>query len=490
MSKRKKTPNLLLIWTDEQRADTLAAAGNNQIIAPNLNRLADQSTVFRRAYCTQPVCTPSRATILSGQMPHQHGCTRNNMPLPKDVPTLAEMLPNHHCAYFGKWHLGDEVVAQRGFTDWVSVEDGPYRKYYSKPEYLERFSDYHHFLKQNGFAPDARTTEGPKVFSRNFAAGLPERFTKAGFLGDRAAAFLSEYDGDQPFFLSVNFLEPHMPFFGPLNDLYQPDDLEVGAAFAQPLPDDAPLRNRLMSAKYQQHGFGGMELKDEAGWRRLRANYFGLVSLVDDAVGQILTALEHSGHHDDTLVVFTSDHGDMMGDHRMLAKCVMYEQAIRIPWLVRAPWLGQEQRLIDDPISQIDLVPTVLDLLGQPQPAQLQGTSRAGVVAGESSLADNDVVVEWNPMEFIGGAQVEGFTLEQTQAVDEQTWRTLVSPDGWKLNLCPTDRCELFNLNQDPDELHNLIDDPAQQQRVREMTARVRAWQQRMHDSAPLPAGA
>jgi len=121
---KRRKPNLLVLWTDEQRADTLAVYGNRRIHTPHLNRLATQSFVFRDAYVSQPVCTPSRATVMTGLYPHQCGCTANNIPLRADTPCLPELLadPDYATGYMGKWHLGDEIFAQHGFREWVSIE--------------------------------------------------------------------------------------------------------------------------------------------------------------------------------------------------------------------------------------------------------------------------------------------------------------------------------------------------------------------------------
>ncbi len=128
-----KTPNLLFIYTDEQAINTLAAYGNSQIDMPNLNRLAEQSTVFEQAYVTQPVCTPSRSTLLTGQYPHTNSCIENNIPLKNGTPCLPEMLVNgkYATAHIGKWHLGDELYAQHGFDKWISIEDN-YNKYFTE----------------------------------------------------------------------------------------------------------------------------------------------------------------------------------------------------------------------------------------------------------------------------------------------------------------------------------------------------------------------
>jgi len=477
-------PNLLFLFTDEQRFDTMACYGNRHIRTPHLNALAEQSVVFENAYCTQPVCTPSRSSIMTGLYPHSTGCLANNVPLKPETPTIAEMLPDdYRCAYYGKWHLGDEIIPQHGFPDWVSIED-LYREFYSRPEYLDRFSSYHHFLVENGFTPD-RESCGGRVFARRTVANLDERFTKAGFLGREAARFIPE-NRDRPFALYVNFLEPHMPFTGPFNDLYPPESLPVESHFLQPPADSASLLHRRMAAHYMGSTWGGHDLTTEAGWRRIRANYWGLVTLVDRAVGRILAALDESGLAENTIVVFTSDHGDMMGDHGILAKCVMYEEAMKVPLLMRVPWLGREQRLVTGRVSQIDLVPTLLDLMGVGLPDGLQGESRSAVLRGETTLAGSDVFVEWNGRDGREAAMPLDAPDEEGNRAAGATWRTVVSADGWKLNLSAGDRCELYDLNADPCERTNRFDDPAQRGRVRDLIERIGRWQTRTGDTVPL----
>jgi arylsulfatase A-like enzyme len=467
----------------------MACYGNDLVEAPNLNRLASRSFVFERAYCCQPVCTPSRGCILTGQWPHQHGARGNNQPLRRDVATFAEMIdPSYRRAYHGKWHLGDEITAQHGFEEWVSIEDGMYRRYYSDPSSLERRSDYHHFLYGHGYCPDQRTADGAAVFSRALSAAMPYRFTKAGFLARSASRVLLEHDRSRPFALSVNFLEPHMPFFGPLNDRYDPGAIPVGPAFGRKPDERASLRHRAMASWYEQTGFENRPLRSEDDWRRFRANYLALVTQVDTAVGQILDALEQAGLADNTIVVFTSDHGEMMGDHALLAKGVMYEEAVHIPLLMRVPWLCREQRRIGGSISQIDLAPTLLDLMNQPIPNTLMGRSRRDVLEGRATLEENDVFFLWSGDEYNPNtATLAGVSQEQLDAVARQEWRSIISAEGWKLNLCATDpNCELYHLRDDPCELHNRFDDPSCRSLVRELTQRIGAWQQRTGDEEPL----
>ena len=483
-----KRPILLFIFTDQQRADTLGCYGNRLVQTPNLDRLAADSAVFENAYVTQPVCTPSRSSIMTGLYPHTNGCTENNIPLRPETPTIAEMLTDSYdCAYYGKWHLGDEVVAQHGFTDWVSIED-LYRRYYTREEYHSLFSSYHHFLVENGFQPDVERV-GALVFHRDTAARLAEPFTKARFVAREAVRFLHQHR-QRPFVLYVNFLEPHPPYYSPFDDLYPPDRLTPGPTFRTHPPENAARINRILADFFMGGAtLAGENVGSEAGSRKTWAKYLGLVTLVDRAVGDILQALAETGLADDTIVVYTSDHGDMMGDHGIFAKCCLYEEAVRVPLLVRVPWLTTMGRRIAGRISQIDLVPTLLDLLGQPIPTGLHGTSRSAVLRGVATLpsqGQGDAFIEW-----VGphGKATRRFEAETREASDllYAPWRTVVSAEGWKLNLSPVDRCELYDLNTDPHEQENLFDDPHERARRRDLADRIRHWQERTGDPVTLP---
>ena len=283
---RKQTkPNLLFIWTDEQRADTMDAYGNAKIHTPNLNRLAKESVVFEKAYVTQPVCTPNRSAVITGLWPHTSGCIKNNVPLPSNIPCLPELLgdSDYRTAYMGKWHLGDEIFAQQGFEEWASMEDG-YGNYYSRGRDRSARSDYHHFLVEHGYKPD----RGSK-FSRAFAARRPIEHCKPKFLEMRACDFLRRYH-KEPFVLYINFLEPHMPFFGPLDDEHDPKEVDLPANFRDPLEQNEPLRYRV-KREHCQEKYG----HEESDIRSLIARYWGLVSQVDLSVGAILRTLDDLG---------------------------------------------------------------------------------------------------------------------------------------------------------------------------------------------------
>lgn len=488
-----KKPNLLFIYTDEQRFDTLGIYGNNAVNMPNLNRLAGESVVFDRAYVTQPVCTPSRSSLLTGLYPHTNGCVENNIPLDSRIPCLPEMLPekDYETAHFGKWHLGDEIFPQHGFKHWRSIEDS-YRKHYSPGRNRGEKSTYHHFLVEHGFTP-----QNGDIFTRRESARLPEEYGKPAYLAGEASKFISR-NKDNPFILYVNFLEPHMPYFSPRDNQYKPEDIELPANFSDPPGSRHHLKSRILQKAYEEQGFSGWKLGEESEWRRLIANYWGLCSLVDTHTGKILDTLKECGIEDETIIVFTSDHGDMMGSHRLLAKMVMFEEAIRVPMMIRLPG-GRNRGVIRGPVSQIDLVPTLLDFMGGNIPGELEGSSRRNVIEeeGERFLKD-PVFLEWNgdetgvfsrratggrplPAEIPGWLKGLGPPGKLETAVSDPL-RTVITDDGWKLNYSSIGEHELFNLKTDPCENQNLAGFNEYSSVENKLREKILEWQEKTSD--------
>ncbi|SRR5579883_3045202 len=483
MAKRPK--NLLFLWTDEQRTDTLGASGNPRIRTPNIDRIAEHGVFFENAYCTQPVCSPSRATIMTGVYPHTHQLFSNNQLLTTEIPTLAELLrpAGYTCGYVGKWHLGNELTPQRGFEQfWRSTEDN-YTHYHSSTGY----STYHHFLTERGFVPHDRTPDGRTIFSRPTAARLPEEVGKPAYQAREATRFLEEFR-DQPFFLSVNFLEPHMPFFGPWDGVYGADDVSLAESWHLPMDETVPLRFRALRERFATTN-PHVYTNDEAGWKDLKARYWGLCSLVDKYVGQILERLDKLGLIEDTLIVYTSDHGDQMGDHRLVAKCVPFEGAVRVPLIIASPDLAP--RRLATPTSQIDLVPTILDLLGQPRPAHLQGKSLVPLLQnGDQAPADAEIVVEWHGWDGLPKDLSESSAYSHLIATRPELGPTemrSIRRGRWKLNVHLSGEHELYDLQDDPGEMRNAFWDPANTEMVRSLYERLRRWQTRHADPLALP---
>jgi len=485
-------PNLVFILPDRLRRDSMACYGNDWIQSPHLNTLSERGLVFENCYVTQPVCAPARSSLLSGLYPITAGMPVNRLIMPDDIAVVAEMVsPEYRTGYVGKWHLGDELGVRRGFDHWVSTHDSWWQEY-TDPTDRQRFSDYHRFLLDRGITPDQRHPGGA-TFSGALRASLPAELQMATFVGDRAADFI-ESSADRPFVLYVSTIEPHPPFVGPHDDLYDPDALPVEETFCQ-YPETGTLFSRLRAELFARSVRDGIDLRQgESAWRRLRANYWGNAKLVDDMVGAIVAGIDRAGVGDRTIVVFTSDHGDMVGTHGMLEMRTPYEEATRVPLLIHDPRQPPRQRVIEGNLSQIDLLPTLLELLGQPIPSALQGVSRAGVVRGEDTLAGNDVFVQHNGF---GDRNLAAECTEHDWSSEKladlnflssQPWRSVISADRWKLNLCAVDQGELYDLNTDPLERNNLFDDPEHRDRIRALAARLRLWQHRVGDTAPLPA--
>ena len=469
-----KQPNIVMIITDQQRADTMACYGNSIIKTPNLNKLADESFVFENAYVSQPICTPSRSTILTGIYPHATGCVRNNLPLDADSLTIAELAPPEYLtAYYGKWHLGDEVKPQRGFDEWLSCED-QYRKYYTDDSLLDDLSDYHHYLVGKGFTPDM-VDMGRRTFSREFAAALPIEHSRAMYLADRTSEFIKT-NKDRPFMICVGILEPHPPYENALSDIHDPEDVTFGEAFMRSPGENASKLNQSRETEVPS------DISTESDWRRLKAEYWGNVSMVDRAVEKIVEALESSGIDDQTVVILTSEHGDQMGDHNILQKSVLYEESVRVPMLMKVPWIESTKTRIEGRFSLVDLAPTVLDLIGADIPEQLHGRSRMPVIRGDETLAGSDVVVEWNGRNLEPSNNGKEF-----DRIQNARKRALIASDGWKLIVGHKDRSELFNLNSDPSELNNLIYSKDHQQRGQELLDRLSDWQKTVNDDMELP---
>lgn len=483
-AKRRNKPNLLFLWTDEQRADTIDVYGNRRIQSPNLSKLAAESVVFRNAYVSQPVCTPSRATVMTGLWPHQSGCMQNNVALGEHIATLPEIIrdPDYRTGYFGKWHLGDEVFAQHGFEEWRSIED-TYWEFYRDGRDADRKSTYCEWLKAIGYKPD--TPRGD--FSRGLAARLPIEHGKPKYLERETCDFLRRHRKD-PFVLYVNFLEPHMPFTGPLNDLHKLEDVELPSNFDDPIGDDEPETYRARVRKYVDGLYAKeFDLTKESEWRRLTAHYWGLVSQVDRSVGVVLNTLEELGLADETIVVFTSDHGDMMGSHRLVEKSIMYQEALRVPWLMRVPWLLRRQHIVEGHASHIDLVPTLLELLGVESNVTLPGRSLVSAMKDESPLSA-PVFVQWNAPEAMRvGHNPAGVQRDPSRAEGPST-RAVITRDGWKLCLNDRDRNQLFHLAEDPGETANLFYRPEHRAVVTRLAGLICAWQEIVNDPVHLPA--
>jgi arylsulfatase A-like enzyme len=455
-----RKPNLVVFLPDQQRADTITPE-----YTPNLAKLAEQSVVFERAYVTHPVCTPSRSSIMTGTWPHQNGCTRNSVVLSAKFKCLPQLVDGSYTnAYFGKWHLGNDSQPQRGFQHWLSTEG---------------ISDYNKFLASRGHQPD----RADGTFSARYVSTLPIELSKTKFLEKHACEFIEKHR-DKPFILFIAFVEPHSPYNGPLNDFHRLEKVES----ATPLSHRTPLRYRLMREWQEAEALLDRKRLPEQYYfgitpeecKEMRQRYLGLVTQVDQSIGAILDCLARNSLAENTIVVHTSDHGDMLGDHGLFGKEVMFEEAVRVPWIIRLP--RQElARRIALPVSLIDFLPTMVELLGGENSSQLAGTSLATLARGETKQT-GPVLIEWAPnrIKVKKGTELASRWLVK-RAVNEST-RTIVTSEGWKLSLRDRDLNELYSLSEDPAETRNLHGDEKYISIVGKLMEGIHDWQQQTGD--------
>lgn len=458
----RKPPNLLFILTDQQRKDTLAAYGNHQIRVPNLNALAAESTVFENYYVTQPLCTPSRSSIMTGLYPHNTHVFTNDIVLPESKPALPQLLKKSEyvTAYFGKWHLGDEICAQHGFDYWESIED------YEDPQGYtcgRKRSGYDNFLLAHGQKP----TDPGEKFSREAANAMPKELSKPAYLADIATKFMEQHR-EKPWVMYVSSLDPHTPFHSVHDRMYDRKEMPVPQTFYdKPDPTELPratvIRGHLEKGyeKYQ-----GMIASADAV-RDVEARYWGKITLVDEMVGLIRKKLEDIGQAENTIIVYTSDHGEMMGAHRLMFKSVMYQQAIQVPMILHIPWLKASPQRVTHNVSSIDIVPTLLELMSQPIPAHLQGRTWSPYLQCKEDLPERDIIVEWNGTPWPPKVMTDY----------EQPLRTIITPDGWKMTLAPDGYGLLYNLKQDPSETTNLFYRHSSLDMIHALTHRIHLWQ-------------
>ena len=290
-------------------------------------------------------------------------------------------------------------------------------------------------------------------------------------------------------------MEPHSPYNGPLNDVNPLDEVELDATATLPEHEDIPLRYRLMREWQQAEALLDRErlpiqlffgiTPDE--YRSIKQRYLGLVTLVDQSIGAILGCLERCGIEENTIVVHTSDHGDSLGAHHLFGKETMFEEAARVPWLIRLP-SQTLPKMISHPVSHIDFVPTLLDLLGQSNRPQCAGKSLLPLINDATALTHDtgSVFLEWAPNRTKVKKEAGSLGDARSSARVEESTRTLVSPDGWKLCLRDKDLNELYNLNEDPFETRNLYPDAQYASVVSRFTSEIYRWQEATNDKLKL----
>ena len=355
----EQRPNILFITTDQQRYDTIRAAGFPYMHTPNLDRLMREGCTFSQAYSPNPVCIPARHNILTGLSARHHGYDDNYFvdppPIPYGLPTFAQILTDagYAAAAIGKMHF-QPCRRYNGFGHLETMEEIPI---------FREDDDYAVYLKNVGYG-DYRSMHGVRhlLYMLPQRSMLPEEHHGTRWVADRAIDYLEKNAGKRPFVAWVSFIEPHPPFDVPerFAELYRDADL----------PE--PVRTVTPISALAEENSGIADYPTEDYLRRARELYFGAISFVDENIGRILSSLEEAGELDNTLVIFTSDHGELLGDNGTYQKFLPYEAAAHIPMIMRYPKRLAPGSVDDRLVDLNDLLPTMLDAAGVDYPGTIE----------------------------------------------------------------------------------------------------------------------
>lgn len=434
--------NLLFLMTDQHRVDTLGCYGNPHVSTPHLDRLAATGTRFDRCYTPTAICTPARASLLTGQAPFRHRLLANqerNVGYQENLQDGTFTFPaalgerGYQRGLIGKWHVGTRNAASYGF-------DGPDLPGWHNPV---GHPDYLAYLEENGLPPYRISDPVRGTFPHGGQGNLlaarlhqPVEATFEYYLATRAIEQLERYaTTGEPFFLATHFFGPHLPYLLPdaYYDRYDPELVELPPSVAETFAGKPPVQRN-----YSAHwAFDTMPLEVT---RKLVAVYWGYVTLIDEQIGRILTRLEELGLDQDTAVFFTADHGEFTGAHRLHDKGpAMYEDIYRIPGLVRVP--GAPPQVRQELVTLTDFTATLLELAGcDPSPA-VDSRSLVPLVRGERP--------EW-PEELVAEFHGHHFPYPQRMIRDGR----------YKLVVNPESVNELYDLAADPHELANRYEHP------------------------------
>ena len=439
-------PNIIFILCDQMRGDCLGADGNSYIRTPNLDHLAARGTRFPHAYSASPSCLPARATFFTG-MNQWHtgvlGMGRGQGPVPNDFPhTLAGELrqAGYHTHLVGKGHF-NPVRADMGFCSREHDESGRLIGKGEKDEYRAWFDRE----KQRDISPDDHGVDWNSWISRPWHS--EEYLHPTAWTMSRAINFLQSRDLNQPFFLNISFARPHSPYVppAPYFEMY-----DRGGVPEADVGDWADMHDQPADAVNVNAWRGRRSAEDI---RRARVGYYGEISFIDTQIGRLLNWI---GRHQpsviaNTMFIFTSDHGDMQGDHHMWRKTYAYEGSARVPFIVVPPPASGngERRVAEEVVELRDVMPTCLDAAGVPIPPTVDGQSLLPLT--------RETPDQWRP--YIHGEHCTCYSSEQEMQYVTNGKRKFV----WLPRL---DVQQFFDLENDPGECRNLVDDPARQDEV------------------------
>lgn len=462
--------NVVVIKTDQQRADTIAALGHPHMITPNLDRLVREGVTFTNSFCSAATCIASRAAFYTGMYAHNTGCYGFD-PWAHNRSWVEEIRDaGYRTAAIGKVH---HLPA----TDMMGFDERVYTENF--PDMEAPYDDYANYLKSGGqespcklLTRDGRWLE--KCTSDVFP--LEEKYHVDQYVGRMATRWIDDYCGEKPFYLHVGFQGPHDPFDPPQRflDMYEDRDVPLPHVDEHGLEARPPHYARFMEASRNPdkmhiappYGVWATDLrgKDEEQLKRMRRHYYAKITGIDEQIGKILDALEAKGLLEDTLLLFLSDHGENLGDHELMYKWLMTEQVVHVPMLVRLPGAARGGTLDEDLCTQMDVGPSLLAALGLEVPQRLDGRSN------------------WN--RWSRGDRGEA----PARVYCEDNYMTMVRTRDRKLiTYAGQEHEEYFDLQADPWEEHNLAEDSGHARDILQLKAEMLDWLavSRYHGSLP-----
>ena len=525
-------PNFLFIITDQHRADHLGCYGNRVVKTPNIDRLAHQGTRFERFYVATPICMPNRATLMTGRMPSLHGARQNGIPLSLKATTFVEVMraAGYATALVGKCHLQSisgtpptvglpqadprktQPPAHLREADRTWLDHGRYDQelrstWHDHPEFELTLPYYgfshvelavghgdqvvgHYERWLNARQPNADSLRGAKnqlpgnrtIAPQAWRTRIPEELYPTSYVAERAIDYLENYartDRSKPFFLQCSFPDPHHPFTPPGRywDMYDPEEMTLPPSFHAgewPVPPHLQQLYDERSAKKANREGQRVFAVTEREAREAIALTYGMITMIDDAIGRILKRLKALGLDAKTVVIFNTDHGDFMGDHQLVLKGALhYQGLVRVPFIWSEP-SAQDKALVNDGLcGTLDLARTILDRAGLAGFNGMQGVSLLSAVNGKETGHDALLIEEHQRRGYMG---FENNFRARTLMTGDYRF-TLYEGAPWG---------ELYDLRNDPLELRNLWEDSSSRAIRHDLTEELARKLMELADTSPL----
>ena len=437
------SPNILWVCTDQQRFDTIQGLSNDRIRTPNLQKFMGEAVTFTNVFVQTPICSPSRGSFLTGRYPHSTGLRANGEYIRASELLVPRILADngYTCGLSGKLHLepcaGGRVETQERINDGYSVFEWSHDLTNNWPGH----NAWRNWLEQQGVKLPP--------FPKDHVWGMPidPKYTQTAWCATVASDFMRANKG-KPWMMSVNIFQPHHPFFPTEEYLHRYDPKKM----PDPAYREGELENKTPFQQIDHKGaYGGTALSftntSAEEHRAMTAAYYAMIEQIDTEMGHMLQTLEETGQAENTIVIFMSDHGEMLGDHGIYLKGpYFYDCLTRVPLMIRWPQHFKAGHKVEALVEMVDLAPSLLEAAGIPKPAGVQGRSLLPLLKGSSDTHRDSVYMEFYNANF---------------SYPIPPMLSSVRTKEWKLNFCDHAQYgELYDLRADPGEFRNLWNDP------------------------------